>query len=319
MLVIPHRILLRIRKKSSKTSRLLPVGAPGEMEGMRVSSWQETEAWLSGGIDGRVAVASHRGKFSSSVIENTALACLLALDEGADLVELDVSRTKDGVLVGHHDKTMNRLFHLDRPLAGCTWEELRGLPLYNYVGEIGTEGLDTLPHILDSLKDRAFVALDRCWDCWEEVHALVREKGMAGQALFKFYIENETACRFAEDHPNALYVPMVKDPATLDRVEALGRTVRIPALEILPEAPDDPIFQPEIFHRLHSRNIKVWCNSLSLAKRLVYGGGYDDLAALRLGGDKSWGVLAAKGVDIIQTDWPWEAKRYLASIGRSLP
>ena len=64
--------------------------------------------------------------------------------------------------------------------------------------------------------------------------------------------------------------------------------------------------------------MKVWCNSLSLAKRLVYGAGYDDLRSLTQGGDQGWGILAAKGVDIIQTDWPYEAKQYLASIGRSL-
>lgn len=286
--------------------------------GACMSSWREVEAWLSGGYDGRVAVASHRGKFSSSVIENTALACLLALDEGADLVELDVVRTRDGVLVGHHDKTMNRLFHLDRPISGCTWKELEELPLYNYVGEIGTVGLDPLSRILESLKGRSFLALDRCWDCWEQVYALVREKEMIGQSLFKLYIENEAACRFAEAHPDALFVPMVREPETLEWVERLRGTVRVPALEILPEAPDDPIFQPEVFEWLHSRGIKVWCNSLSLAKRLVYGGGYDDLKALRFGGGESWGVLAEKGVDIIQTDWPYEAKQYLASIGRSL-
>ena len=285
----------------------------------RLSSWREMEEWLLGGIDGRVAVASHRGKFSSSVIENTALACLLALGEGADLVELDVARTKDGVLVGHHDKTISRLFRLDRPLSGCTWQELQELPLYNYVGEIGTEGLDTLPDILDSLKEKSFVALDRCWSCWEEVGALVREKGMTGQALFKFYIENEEARAFVRKNPDLLFVPMVKDPKTLELAEELWGAARVPALEVLPEAPDDPIFRPEAFDRLHGRGIKIWCNSLSLAKRLVYGGGYDDLLALRSGGDQSWGVLAAKGVDIIQTDWPWEAKRYLASIGRSFP
>lgn len=284
-----------------------------------MSSWREVEAWLFGKVDGRIAVASHRGKFSSSVIENTALAFSLAIGEGADMVELDISRTKDGQLVGHHDKKLTRLFHIDRPIAACTWEELRELPLYNYVGEIGTERLDTFSDILDSLKGKSLIALDRCWDYWDEVCALLAEKDMTRQAVFKFYIENEAACRFVQAHPELLFVPMVKEPETLGTVEELRRTGRIPSVEILPEAPADPIFRKEVFDWLHDRGIKIWCNSLSLARRLVYGGGYDDLLSIRRGGAEGWGVLAGKGVDIIQTDWPYEVKRYLAALGRSLP
>ena len=51
--------------------------------------------------------------------------------------------------------------------------------------------------------------------------------------------------------------------------------------------------------------------SLSLARRLVYGAGYDDLKSLRYGGDKGWGVLIDKGVQILQTDWPYEVACYL--------
>lgn len=284
-----------------------------------MSSWREVEEWLFGEIDGKIAVASHRGKFSSSVMENTALAFSLAIGEGADMVELDIARTKDGQLVGHHDKKLTRLFHIDQPITEYTWEELRELPLYNYVGEICTEGLDTLPDILDSLKGKAMIALDRCWDHWEPVYRLLREREMVEQAVFKFYIENEDACRFVSAHPDCLFVPMVRDPESFGAVEQLREAARVPSLEILPEDPTDPIFRQEVFDWLHARNIKIWCNSLSLARRLVYGAGYDDLLSIRQGGEAGWGVLAAKGVDIIQTDWPYEVKRYLASLGRALP
>lgn len=283
-----------------------------------MSSLQEISAWLFDTDRERIAVASHRGKFSSSVIENTSLAFSVALGEGADMVELDIARTKDGVLFGHHDKSMARLFRINEPVSAYTWAQLRELPLYNYVGEICVEKLDTLSDILDSLKGRSLIALDRCWDYWEPVYDLLQERNMVEQAIFKFYIENESACRFVERRRDCLFVPMVKDPKTFSTVERLKKTARIPALEILPEAPSDEIFQKKSFDWLHSHGYKIWCNSLSLAKRLVYGAGYDDLKAIRYGGDSSWGVLVEKGVDIIQTDWPYEAKRYLASIGRSL-
>ena len=71
------------------------------------------------------------------------------------------------------------------------------------------------------------------------------------------------------------------------------------------------VFQKETCDFLKENHIKVWCNSLSLAKRLVYGAGYDDLKSLRYGGDHGWGVLINRGVNIIQTDWPYELKQYL--------
>jgi hypothetical protein len=42
---------------------------------------------------------------------------------------------------------------------------------------------------------------------------------------------------------------------------------------------------------------------------------YDDLKSLYHGGDKGWGVLAERGVTIIQTDWPFELREYLVSRG----
>lgn len=278
--------------------------------------WREIRKWLFDMEDRRIAIAAHRGKFSSSVMENTSLAFLLAVEENADMIELDLARTKDGILVGHHDKTMKRLFHLDCRISDYTWEEIRELPVYNYLGEICAERLDSFEEILDNLKDRTMIVLDRCWDDWEEVYRQLARRQMVEQAVFKFYIENEAVFEFAAGHPDCAFVPMVKTTDSLDTVEKLGKRALIPALEILPENPDDAIFSGETFEWIHSRHMKVWCNSLSLAKRLVYGAGYDDLKSLRYGAAGGWGVLADRGVDIIQTDWPYEAQKYLRSIGK---
>ena len=278
--------------------------------------WEETRNWLFDMEDTRVMVASHRGKFSSSVIENTSLAFSLAMAEGADMVEMDLARTQDGELVGHHDKTMARLFHRDEKISDFTWKELKELPLYNYVGEICVERLETFGEILDGLKGKALFALDKCWDHWEQVYPMLAERGMVEQAIFKFYIEDEAACRFAQTHPDCLFTPMIKTVEALDQVDSLRRHASIPVLEIVPKTPEDGIFQPQVFQRLHDSGIKVWCNSLSLARRLVYGAGYDDLKSIRQGGGAGWGVLAQAGVDVIQTDWPYEVRQYLTSIGR---
>lgn len=281
-----------------------------------MEGWEKTREWLFNMEDTDIKIASHRGKFSSSVIENTSLAFLTAVGEGADMVEMDLDLTKDGILVGHHDKTMRRLFSVDGEISGYTWDEIQKMPLINYLGEINVTGLETFQEILDSLKGKTLIALDKCWDYWDEVYEVLAGKDMLGQAIFKFPVKNSRAAEWAERHGDCMFIPMVKEAEHLEAVDGLRKRAVVPAVEIVPRKESDSIYADSVFVWLKERHMKVWCNSLSLARRLVYGAGYDDLKSLALGGDEGWGVLAKKGVDIIQTDWPAEAAAYLSGIGR---
>lgn len=276
-----------------------------------MEEWKKQRARLFDPNDHHVMIASHRGKFSSSVMENTSLAFKLALGEGADMVEMDLDRTKDGVLVGHHDKAMTRLFHNPGKISDYTLEELQNMPLYNYIGEICVERLETFQEILTEMKDQALLVLDKCWDEWDAVYELLNEYDMKAQAIFKFYIEDACAYRWAKAHPDCVFVPMLKEVTDLPEIAALKEWTQVPALEILPEKETYAVFQKETFEWLREHQIKVWCNSLSLAKRLVYGAGFDDLKSLHRGGDFGWKHLIEQGVAIIQTDWPYELKQYL--------
>lgn len=278
-----------------------------------MENWRETLKKLFDMENREVLIASHRGKFSSSVMENTTLAFLVAIREGAHMVEMDLARTKDGRIVAHHDDSMERLFHESSRIEDKTLEEIRQMPLYNYIGEICVEHLETFDEILDGLKDKTILVLDKCWDCWDDVYALLKSRNMVEQAIFKFYLKDEEPLAWAKEHGDCMFIPMCKDVKLLDCLPDLQAHARVPALEILPRKTTDEIFQADVFQWLFDHRIKVWCNSLSLAKRLVYGAGFDDLKSLYEGGDQGWGELIRRGVNILQTDWPWEVKQYLES------
>ena len=70
-------------------------------------------------------VIGHRGA-SGSAPENTLPAFELALQQGADAVELDVRLTRDGAAVVVHDATLERTTDLTGPVRGRTLAELRG-------------------------------------------------------------------------------------------------------------------------------------------------------------------------------------------------
>lgn len=71
-------------------------------------------------------VIAHRGA-SAYAPENTMPAFELALRQGADMLELDVLRTADGVLAVFHDDTTERWDGSQRLVASCTLAELQAL------------------------------------------------------------------------------------------------------------------------------------------------------------------------------------------------
>lgn len=64
-----------------------------------------------------VAVIAHRGA-SADAPEHTNAAYTLAIDQGADYIEIDVQLTKDGQLVALHDPSLDRTAR--GPAANCT-------------------------------------------------------------------------------------------------------------------------------------------------------------------------------------------------------
>ena len=84
-------------------------------------------------------VIAHRGA-SAYAPENTLPAFELAVRQGADMLELDVQRSADGVLVVFHDDTTERWDGRKRMAAACTLAELRAL-------DIGGERVATLAEV----------------------------------------------------------------------------------------------------------------------------------------------------------------------------
>jgi glycerophosphoryl diester phosphodiesterase len=59
--------------------------------------------------------------------ENTLPAFAAAVALGADMVELDLRRTRDGVIVALHDQTLWRLWGVDASVGDLDWSEVAAL------------------------------------------------------------------------------------------------------------------------------------------------------------------------------------------------
>jgi glycerophosphoryl diester phosphodiesterase len=154
--------------------------------------------------------------------ENTLSSFLRAVERGADAVELDVHRTRDGVVVVHHDavpRATNRSgVAADRPFAELDWDEVRRL-------RVGDEGIPRLDDVLNAIGGQVTVYVEiKGTGIEASVLPLVRAAGRL-HAVHSFDHELIVrAARLAPDVPRGVLLDKgVRDPLTALRT-AVERT-----------------------------------------------------------------------------------------------
>jgi glycerophosphoryl diester phosphodiesterase len=106
-------------------------------------------------------VVAHRGA-SSQAPENTTEAFRLAVEHGADAIELDVHLSRDGKLAVIHDAALDRTTDLGGAVAELTMDEIRAADAGHAFARDGDAGypfrgrglrVPTLPEVLDWLPE----------------------------------------------------------------------------------------------------------------------------------------------------------------------
>ena len=106
-----------------------------------------------------VLVSAHRG-YWADYPENSLDAFRMAVEAGADIVEMDVRLTKDNVMVVFHDACLDRMTNAYGRLNQYTYEQIKGLYLKNHEGELTRYHILRLDDALEVLKGEAVIALD---------------------------------------------------------------------------------------------------------------------------------------------------------------
>ncbi len=60
-----------------------------------------------------------------------------------------------------------------------------------------------------------------------------------------------------------------------------------------------------------SKRILTWVNAITLNDQLVFSGLLDDLRAITVSEEETWGRLIDMGFDILQTDWPLLLRQFV--------
>lgn len=127
----------------------------------------------------------HRGA-AGHAPENTLAAIRKGIELGADLVEVDVRRTRDGELVVMHDKRVDRTTNGTGYVANMTLPELRRLD----AGE--GQRIPTVAEVLEAADARTGLMLEMvAQDIANQLYALVRETRFRGTVIYASFLHAE--------------------------------------------------------------------------------------------------------------------------------
>ncbi len=255
-----------------------------------------------------VLVAAHRGSCGGNLCQNTALTFKAALLQGADILELDVIRSTDGVFYVFHDNQEGHVLHLDRSILELSSAEIDELMMYNWLDMPSGLHLSRLTDILDEFSD-SFINIDRSWRWWPEMIALLNQRDHS-RILLKSHAGKELLACLEKNGPDIPYMPIVSSVQELQ--DTLSYDINTVAAELLFRSTDDELVSPDTFAYCREKGLLTFVNAetISILDKHYQCGPFGDNVAIAEGFDKGWGGLVRMGFDIIQTDWAGMLKKY---------
>lgn len=256
------------------------------------------------------AIVAHRGAWHGAP-ENSLAAIENAIRIGADIVEIDVRKSADGVLFLMHDDTLERMAGIERDAESLTMAQLQAITLREDNGgakrAMSGETIPTLAQALEVIRGRIFADLDlKDRGLFSEVAACARDMGAAP------YVDVKTTV-MAREHVEWVKAQDIADVPFM----AMSSFVQDQTAQTLAVLSELRPFMCEIrFDRLQTiadnreafekAGMALWKNTLDQPGS----GSWTDTAALS-DPDAIWGRLIDAGISAIQTDQPQALKTYL--------
>jgi len=263
----------------------------------------------------RTLIAAHRGISAANIPCNTLSAYGIALRQKADIVEIDVARSKDGCLYAFHPGMEKPHLHSEKNISELTAAEVDKLRYVNQDDCPTPYRVNTLDEALHLLKDRCYVNVDKFWMYMEEIVDRIRFHGMEKQVIVKTPCETKFFDELEKLAADFAFMPVIckKDECT---EELLNRNINYVGAEVIFDRDDDPVASFEYIRWMHQHGLLVWANAIVYDYNAVISAHHTDDGALTGNPDDHWGWLLDRGFDIIQTDWCSMLQAYITGRGR---
>lgn len=258
----------------------------------------------------KVMIAAHRGLCGGNIPCNTVLAYEIALNAGADVMELDISRSADDMLFCFHPGMERIMFEDPTPISVMAGKDVMTRQLMNPDRTLTQFVPPLFDDVLELLKNRCIIAVDKYWMYMPSIAKAIRAHGMQEQVLCKIPNRAEAYQQAAQVAPDLPLLPIVREEAGAPDPLA-QKDCRIGGLELIFREDTEYLASEEYAEKIHDRDMLIWINSIVYNYRSILAGGHSDDAAMAGDPDFGWGWLCERGYDIIQTDWVRELYAYL--------
>jgi len=242
-----------------------------------------------------VMVAAHRAAHTIHP-ENSLPAIQHAIDLGADIIELDVKVSKDGIPFIMHDGTINRTTNGTGDGEKYTLEELKKFRLKNNDGTLSDETIPTFEEALNLTRGKTLIDIDIKTSQLKPIVDVVKKNNMANQV---FWFDNDydglKEVRIME--PNSIFMPRAYSYEMADS----ALKVFNPAVVHI----DPSFYTEEVTALIRNNGARIWINALGEPDQLIRAGKTEEAMT----------ELLKHKANVIQTDEPEKIIQYLTSAG----
>lgn len=242
---------------------------------------------------GDLLIAAHRGGHLRAP-ENSLAAIEEAVAEGADIVEIDIKVSADGVPFLMHDQTVTRTTGGEGDAEQLTYAQVRRLRL--------KDGQEPPPTLLEALRrtcGRVVADLDLKTERIAPIVAVIEGLGMSEQVII-FDSDSQTL------HQARMLAPGVRVMPRVGKTDSLNeKAAGLAPVTIVHGDPES--LPPALQAGTRALPARTWVNSLGEVDEAIAANAPDVCA--RLGG------LIALDANVIQTDQPRRLRQALAACG----
>ncbi|WP_400261518.1 glycerophosphodiester phosphodiesterase family protein [Sphingobacterium sp. SG20118] len=257
----------------------------------------------------QIFVAAHRGDWRNAP-ENSLLSLKYAIDMGVDIYELDLKKSKDGVLVLMHDRTLDRTVNANGKPSDYTLKELKSFRLKNGLGRTTPHQIPTFEEFLIAAKGQILIDVDKGYEYFPDVINLIKKYEMENQVMVNIDADLpffEVEKKFGQVPNEIKLMPVInlnQENYQQTIISYKNRKNTIFQCVFKEENKDALTYIKD----LQSQGYHIWLNSLWASLNA----GHDDDTAVDLQQpDQSWGWLIKQGASVLQTDRPQELLKYL--------
>lgn len=262
-------------------------------------------------------ISVHRGTRGGNIIENSIEAFKIAYDFGADMVELDIAKSTDGVLYCFHDTTEPYNLGINRNIQTLPSHVIDEFKLINSIGVETEKHIVRFEEVLKTFnKPTQLINIDRAFDNMEKLALLLKlldsYPNCINQILYKSPVREEVLEMLNNHQTKYMYMPIVysmKDFETLEKYE----NINVVGAEVIIRNENSEFLKDNNLEKIKSKGLYIWLNGITLGDgpKWSLSNFYNDDTSLTKGPEYGWKHLLDMDAKIIQTDWPYFLKEYI--------